>query len=70
MADVEVAEAADAVLVFAVSLTRAAGRALTVDYSTSDGTATAGSDYTATSGTLSIAAGSSSGSIEVSVVFD
>ena len=68
--DVEVTEGADAVLVFAVSLTRAAGSALTVDYATSDGTATAGSDYTSASGTLTIGAGSSSGSIEVSVIDD
>ena len=68
--DVEGAEGADAVLVFAVSLTRAAGSALTVDYATSDGTATAGSDYTSASGTLTIGAGSSSGSIEVSVIDD
>ena len=70
VADVEVAEGADAVLVFAVALTRAAGSALTVDYATSDGTATAGSDYTSASGTLTIGAGSSSGSIEVSVIDD
>ena len=68
--DVEVTEGTDAVLVFAVSLTRAAGSALTVDYATSDGTATAGSDYTSASGTLTIGAGSSSGSIEVSVIDD
>ena len=38
--DVEVAEGADAALVFAVSLSRAASDALTIDYATSDGTAT------------------------------
>ena len=68
--DVEVVEGANAVLVFAVSLTRAASSALTVDYATSDGTATAGADYTATSGTLTIGAGSSSGTIQVSVIDD
>ena len=68
--DVEVVEGANAVLVFAVSLTRAASSALTVDYATSDGTATAGADYNSTSGTLTINAGSSSGSIEVSVIDD
>ena len=68
--DVEVVEGANAVLVFAVSLTRAASNALTVDYATSDGTATAGADYTATSGTLTIGAGSSSGTIQVSVIDD
>ena len=37
-------------LAFAVTLSRAASGTLTVDYATSDGTATAGEDYTATSG--------------------
>ena len=42
---------------FAVTLDRAAGTTVTVDYATSDGTATAGSDYAAASGTLTFAAG-------------
>ena len=70
VADAEVVEGANAVLAFGVSLTRAASSALTVDYATSDGTATAGSDYTSTSGTLTIDAGSSSGTIEVPVLDD
>ena len=37
---------------YAVSLSAEPGSDVTVDYATSDGTATAGSDYTATSGTL------------------
>ena len=68
--DVEVEEGAGVVLAFQVALTRAASSALTVDYSTSDGTATAGADYTSTSGTLTIGAGSSSGTVEVSVIDD
>ena len=52
--DVEVEEGAGVVLAFQVALTRAASSALTIDYSTSDGTATAGADYTSTSGTLTI----------------
>ena len=68
--DAEVEEDANAVLVFAVALSRAAGSQLTIDYATSNGTATAGADYTATSGTLTIDAGSSSGSIEVGVIDD
>ena len=68
--DVEVEEGAGVVLAFQVALTRAASSALTVDYSTSDGTATAGADYTSTSGTLTIGAGSSSGSIQVPVLDD
>ncbi|MFV0594025.1 MAG: Calx-beta domain-containing protein, partial [Draconibacterium sp.] len=42
----------------------------TVDYATSDGTATAGSDYTATSGTLSFAAGETSKTVDVTVTGD
>lgn len=43
----------------AVSVTRTGGRegSATVNYATSNGTATAGSDYTSTSGTLTFAAG-------------
>ena len=70
IADTEVEEGANAVLVFAVALSRAASSQMTVDYATSDGTATAGADYTSTSGTLTIDAGSSSGNIEVSVIDD
>ena len=70
VADARVEEGADAVLAFAVTLSRAASGTLTVDYATSDGTATAGEDYTATSGTLSFAAGESSKTIEVTVLDD
>ena len=70
IADAEVEEGTNAVLVFAVALSRAASSQLTIDYATSDGTATAGADYTATSGMLTIDAGSSSGSIEVGVIDD
>ena len=70
IADAEVEEGANAVLVFAVALSRAASSQMRVDYTTSDGTATASADYTSTSGTLTINAGSSSGSIEVGVIDD
>jgi subtilisin family serine protease len=43
---------------------------VTVDYQTSDGTAIAGSDYTATSGTLSFAAGETSKSFMIPIVND
>ena len=49
VADAQVEEAANAVLAFAVTLSRAPSGTVTVDYATSDGTATAGSDYTAAS---------------------
>ena len=70
VADARVEEGADAVLAFVVTLSRAASGTLTVDYATSDGTATAGEDYTATSGTLSFEAGESSKTIEVTVLDD
>ena len=70
VADARVEEGAGAVLAFAVTLSRAASGTLTVDYATSDGTATAGSDYTATSGTLTFTAGESSKTIEVTVLDD
>ena len=50
--------------------TPAATGTLTVDYATSDGTATAGTDYTAASGTLTFTAGESSKTIEVTVLDD
>ncbi len=68
--DAEVEEAAGAVIAFAVALSRAASSQVTVDYATSDGTATAGADYTSTSNTLTINAGSSSATIEVAVLDD
>jgi chitinase len=45
--------------VFSVSLSAPSGRAVSVDWSTNDGTATAGQDYVAASGSLSFAAGDS-----------
>ncbi len=53
-----------------VSLTRASVGTTAVSYSTTDGTATAGSDYTAKSGTLKIGAGKSAGVITVPVTGD
>ena len=61
--DARVEEAEGAVLSFAVTLTRAASGALTVDYATSDGSATAGADYTAATGTLTFAVGETSKTI-------
>ena len=70
VADARVEEGAGAVLAFAVTLSRAATSAFTVDYATSDGSARAGEDYTAASGTLSFQAGVSSRTIEVAVLDD
>ena len=58
VADAEVEEGSDVTLDFAVSLSRSSGAAVTVSYASygRDGTR-AGSDYTATTGTLTFAAG-------------
>ena len=70
VADAEVEEAANASLAFAVTLSRAPSGTVTVDFATSDGTATAGSDYTATSGTLAFAAGETAKTVSVPVLDD
>jgi chitinase len=57
-------------LLFTVSLSKAATGPVTVQYGTADGTATAGSDYTAKSGTLTFAAGETSKTISVAVKGD
>ncbi len=56
--------------VFTVSLSEASGREVQVAYATVDGTATAGSDYTAISGTLTFAAGQASQPLTVTVSGD
>ena len=55
---------------FTVSLDRAAGGAVTVDYATADDTAAAGSDYTVASGTLTIPSGSTAQTISVTILAD
>jgi hypothetical protein len=55
---------------FVVSLSKASGRDITVDFDTTNGTATAGDDYVAGSGTLTIAAGQTSGIVSIDVVGD
>ena len=57
VADAEAHENDDETIDFTVSLDRSALRTITVDYATSDGTATAGADYTAKSGTLTFTVG-------------
>ena len=64
------AEAPGAALVFRVSLGKAADNPVTVDYATLDGTATAGEDYTAVSGTLTFAPGERIRRIKVPVLDD
>ena len=70
VADGVATEGADATLDFVVTLDPAASTEVTVDYATQDGTATAGSDYTATSGTLTFAAGDTSKTVSVPIVED
>ena len=55
---------------FAVSLSRASDQAVTVLFRTVDGTAAAGDDYTARSGTLTFAPGSREETIEVQTLAD
>ena len=70
VADARVEEGAGAMLEFAVTLSRAAAGQVTVDYQTVNGTASAGSDYTAANGTLTFEAGESSQTVEVAVLDD
>jgi hypothetical protein len=55
---------------FTVSLSAAATGNVTVNYATRDGSASAGSDYSATSGKLTFAAGQTSKTINVAVLGD
>jgi len=55
---------------FTVSLDKAAEYDITVQYATADGTASAGTDYTATSGILSFAAGTTTATINVAIIND
>ena len=68
--DARAKEGKDASLDFAVTLNRAAAGPVTVDYATEDGTATAGADYTATSGTLTFAAGETTKTVSVTLLDD
>ena len=70
VADARVEKNDGAVLSFAVTLSRAASGAVTVDYATSDGSAQAGVDYTAESDTLTFSAGESSKTVAVAVLDD
>jgi hypothetical protein len=57
-------------LTLPVTLSGPSGHEIDVDYATSDGTAAAGSDYTATSGTLVFAAGEMANEVHVTVSGD
>ena len=68
--DVETVEDAGAEMFFHVRLNRAYLEPVTVAYTTADGTATAGADYTATSGTLTFAPGETRKVVRVPVLDD
>ncbi len=70
VADAAATEAAGATLDFRVTLGRASSSAVTVDYRTFDGTATAGADYAAASGTLEFAPGETERTVSVAVLDD
>ncbi len=57
-------------LSFVVTLSPASGQTVTVDYATSDGTATAGQDYIAVSGTLTFNPGETTKTISVPILGD
>ena len=69
LGDLTSAEVAGTVNLVA-TLSAASEKSITVDYATSDGTATAGSDYTSGSGTITFAPGSTSENVPVSVLAD
>ena len=70
MADARAREGEDETIDFAVSLSRAAAGAVSVTYATADGTATAGSNYTARQGKLRFAPGETEKTISVPVLDD
>jgi Calx-beta domain/RTX calcium-binding nonapeptide repeat (4 copies) len=63
-------EGATLPLTFTITLAKAIPLKVSVGYATADGTATAGSDYTATSGTLVFAPGETSKTIGVPIIAD
>ena len=70
VADVKVREGPGAVLAFNVMLDRASRETATVDWETLDGSAKAGEDYVAASGTLTFAPGQTVKTVNVAVIDD
>ena len=72
IADAELTEgdSGESALAFAVALDPPSASAVTVDWVTSDGTAAAGTDYAAGSGSLTFNAGEASGTVSVAVLGD
>ena len=70
IANVQATEGDDSEMVFRVTLENPRSGTVTVDYATADGTATAGEDYTATSGTLTFAPGETVKTVAVPIIDD
>ncbi len=70
VADARAREGEDAAVEFTVTLAPAASGTVTVDYASADGTAKAGEDYTAASGTLVFAPGETEKTIAVALLDD
>ena len=70
VADAEAREGEDAAVRFLVTLGRPSAETVTVDYRTWDGTAAAGEDYEASSGTITLPPGATEHTIEVPVLDD
>ena len=70
VSDATASEEDDSTIDFVVTLNPASEESITVDYATSNGSATAGDDYTAKSGTLTFTAGQTSKTIQVSIIDD
>ena len=70
VADARAHESDDGVIDFVVSLNRAALRTITVAYATRDGSAKAGEDYTASSGTLTFSVGDDSKTVRIELLDD
>ena len=68
--DARATEGVDEIISFEVNLNGDASKPVTVDWATADGTATAGEDYVAASGTLTFAPGETERTVAVSVLDD
>ena len=70
IADATASEEDDSTIDFVVTLNPASDESVTVDYATANGSAAAGEDYTAASGSLTFNAGETSKTIQVSITDD
>ena len=70
IADATASEEDDSTIDFVVTLNPASDESVTVDYATANGSASAGDDYTAKSGSLTFNAGDTTKTIQVSIIDD